>query len=208
LKKLIVLVALLLTSVLCSAAPVPIVFTSFLNNTWQLGYPYTANVHGVPGVAVMCDDWVHGGAPGQSWQSNFTDLGTGNLSLLRFNQLPDAPTLYYEAGWLLLQTQVTPSTNWTDINYAVWHIFDSNAPLQGNSAAWLKSAQLEAENGFKGVDFHRVGIYTPLNQYGTAPNGGPDLGAPQELLTIVPEPTSLVLMVGGLAGLLARKKLL
>ena len=54
----------------------------------------------------MCDDWVHGGAPGDTWQANYTNLGTGNLSLLRFNQLPGALTLYDEVGWLLLQTEV------------------------------------------------------------------------------------------------------
>jgi hypothetical protein len=208
LKKLIVLVALLMTSVLCSATPLKIVFNSFQTGGWQVGYPYMATVNAVPGIAVMCDDWEHGGGPGQTWQANFTDLASGNLSLLRFNQLPNAPTLYKEAGWLLLQTRVTPSANFMDINYAVWHTFDSTAPLPGNSATWLNSAQQEALAGFPGVDFSKVGIFTPLNQYGDW-QGHLDPGAPQELLTLVasvPEPTSLVLLVGGLAGLVARKK--
>lgn len=103
-KKLIVLLALLMTSLVCSAAPGTIVFTSFNNNIWQLGYPYAATINGVAGVAVMCDDWEHGGLPGQTWRANYTNLVTGNLSLLRFNRLPNATTLYQEAAWLLLQT--------------------------------------------------------------------------------------------------------
>jgi len=50
------------------------------------------------------------------------------------------------------------------------------------------------------VNFHRVSIYTPVDQYDPNPDG------PQELLTIVPEPTSLVLLAGGFLGLLARKR--
>jgi hypothetical protein len=201
LKKLVVLLGLVFTAAACFAAPVTIVFTSFHQNQWQLGYPYTATISGVSGVAVMCDDWVHGGLPGQTWQANYTDLGTGDLSLLRFNQLPNALTLYDEAGWLLLQTRVVPQAQWQDINYAVWHVFNPSTPLPGTGPLyWLNLAQQEANLGFPGVNFHQIGIYTPIDQYDVNTNG------PQELLTIVPEPASLVLMASGLVGLLARKR--
>ena len=83
----------------------------------------------------------------------------------------------------------------------MWHTFDSNAPLNGNALYWLNLAQLEATNGFPGVNFYRIEIYTPINQHDTNPNG------PQELLTIVPESGPLILLGSGLAGLLARRRL-
>lgn len=201
-KKLVVLLGLVFTAAACFAAPVTVLFTAFQSPGWWVGYPYTATINGLPGISVMCDDYDHGGLPGQTWQANVTDLGTGNLSLVRFNQLPNAATLYNEAGWLLLQTEVTPSTQWTDINTAVWWNFDPSTPLTIGAQNWLSLANKEANLGFPGVNFHQVAIFTPVDQYDLNTNG------PQELLKVVPEPTSIVLLAGGLVGLLARKKFL
>jgi hypothetical protein len=136
--------------------------------------------------------------PGDHWQANFTDLGTGDLTNLRFNQLPNALTLYHEAGWLLLQTEVTPQWQWRDINFTVWHIFDPSVPLP--TPYWLYQAQQEAQLGFPGVDFSEVGIYTPINQY------DPNLNDPQEFLRIVPEPGTVMLLLTGVLGAVARKR--
>lgn len=202
-----VISALLLLTVSSFAAPVTIVFTAFQAPLqWQLGYPYTANVNGIPGVAVMCDDWAHGGLPGQTWQANFTDLGainSGNVSSssLRFNQSSISLMNYQEAGWLLLETLVTPRGQaWTDINTAVWHIFDQNTIMTPGAWYWVGQAQNEAGLGFPGVNFSHVGIYTPVNQYDSNPEG------PQELLTIVPEPTTLLLAGSAAVGILAKRR--
>jgi len=207
-KKFTVLTIVLLASIAASAGPVTVVFGGFHASGpqgWAAGFPYFATINGGPQVDVMCDDWFHGGYVGQTWYANVTDLGTGNLANVRFNGLPNYPTLYKEVGWLLLQTRVTPlQSDWTDINFAVWHIFDSTAPLQGNAGYWYGQAQIEASLGFPNVNFHDVWIYTPAYPY----QHDPDPNGPQELLRPVPEPMTLTLLAGGLLGIWGRKKLL
>jgi len=205
-KKLMLLVALLLAAATAYAGSVDVELLGYSGGKWQNGYPYSASVNGGAAIDVMCDDYAHGGMPGDHWQANFTDLGNNDISLLRFNQLNDALTLYDEAGWILLQTLTTNQNQWTDMNIAVWYIFDNNVQLDQGAQMWLDMAEQEAKNGFQGIDFHQVGIYTPVDQYGS------DLNGPQELLTItstgtVPEPGTFVLLGTGLVGFLGRKLL-
>ena len=173
------------------AGPTNFTFLAYTGGNWENGYPYY--ITGGPAssiTAVMCDDYAHGGAPGETWQANVTDLGSGNLMLTRFNKYISGPTalsslsLYDEAGWILLQTITEPTSEWKDMNYAVWHLFDSSSPLIGDSQSWLNAAAAEAKLGFPGIDFNKVYIITPTNQY------NPDPNSMQEFMYIGADPSS------------------
>ena len=205
-RKPVLLVGFLLAAASVYAGSIPAEFIGWSGGEWQNGYPYYVAVGSGGGqTPVMCDDYVHGGAPGMKWQANITNLGTNDLSLTRFNTVPNALTLYREVGWILLQTQSTPSNQWASMNYAVWHIFDPAVQLSQQAQFWLRQAQMEAANGFPGVNFNQVDILTPVNQY------DPDLNSIQEFLylapNVIPEPSTLLLVGTELVGLLGCRRL-
>jgi hypothetical protein len=198
-------------------------FVAWNGGDWTNGYPYYVEPLSGPSgniIAVMCDDYAHGGQPGDIWDANVTDLGSRNISLARFNNIPGPFStyplqLYNEAGWILLQTQTEQSTEWKSMNYAVWHIFDSNAPLFGDASTWIAAAQQEAQSGFPGIDFNKVYIVTPTNQYNPDPSsmqeflyiGQDPTGAQQDQSggATTPEPGTLLMVATGAAAALRKK---
>ena len=212
---------LLLLVIMCGALyayadPTQWEFVAWNGGDWTNGYPYYIEpLSGPVGqiYAVMCDDYAHSGQPGDIWDANTTNLGTKNISEARFNNIPGpfatyALRLYDEAGWILLQTQTEQNSEWKSMNYAVWHIFDPNAPLFGDASTWI---------GFPGTDFNKIYILTPTNQHDPDPNGmqefmyiGADPSGAQQDQSgsgTTPEPGTL-LMVGTGAVAMLRKKFL
>ena len=161
-------------------------------------YPYTIQLFGLFSVNAMCDDYYHDGTPGDVWQAYLTELSTGRLSTLRFGGQGLVP--YEEAAWIFLQTFTVPSSQWPDMNYAVWHIFNPTVLIDANSQRWIDLATIF----YPFTVYDEVWIVTP-NPINAPPTGDQEFiffgPSTTPFQAPVPEPGSLLLLTtSGLAA--------
>ena len=167
------------------------------NQNGEYTYPYYLTIGNGPQISMICDDYLHTSNVGDTWQANLTNLGIGDLSHTRFNNLTD----YREAGFLLMQINNGNQTEWGNINFAIWKIFDPNLDMGSGPQGSLGPKywyDLAETTNLSSIDFSGVEIVTPTHQH--CENGD------QEFMYLTPEPGTLLLIGSGLLGLFAQRK--
>ncbi|HLM55271.1 MAG TPA: PEP-CTERM sorting domain-containing protein [Pyrinomonadaceae bacterium] len=130
-----------------------------------------------------------------TWCNDFDDFvnfgDTWEVNVLSFSSLSGGElTQYQQVAWLTTQFAVTDQSQWGDIHYALWRVFDDDPTLvNAGSDFWLALAQSQ---NFANFDFSSFRILRPTGDPG------------QEMITTVPEPITLLLFGTGLAGVAAR----
>jgi PEP-CTERM motif-containing protein len=153
-------------------------------------------------LQLVCDTFQNDVYPPETWTANMTMLGAGTGLFGSTGS-----TQYQDAGWLVQQMfgSLSNKQTVTDIQWAIWDIFDpgtcntgvSNCDPYGNPgdhssiAWWIATAGKSSVGG----NYSNVVIYTP--QSGWPSNDG----IPQEYIGTVPEPSTVSLVLIGLAAL-------
>ena len=192
------LVSLGILLALTSVAQAGTVYITFVSGSGQyqgsqqVG-PYNLKVDNQP-VKLVCDDIVHTVSPGQSWTA-YMSTGLSDLSHVRFSGGVQA---YGAAAWLLDQGYQHP-TEWGDVNFAIWALF--NPTQTKNTSGWSQGAQnlltTATSQTYTANQFAGLEVFTPT-----------DPTSPQEYIVLIPEPSTVLLLSSGFVGLVlfARRK--
>jgi hypothetical protein len=193
--------------------------------------PYQGTINNGPVTPIVCDDFTHDSFVGETWQATATNLGTGNLgstgTTLYGKQFGAAiATVDYDAAAYLTTELLSPNlspTAQTDLQYAVWYLFDPTnvasylggfgttysgllSAAEGDVAAAFL-AEANPATALTAAQLAEFTIYTPTTVT-SCPNGAGQCGLPQEFIVQTPEPSTLLLLGAGLCFLavMARRK--
>jgi hypothetical protein len=205
---------------LADGTPVTMTFSGVngINDGAYYVSPYTGNMssNGQSSfVTLFCDDFNNEVTWNQVWQANVTQLSSGDLSNTRYGNAPDVALLqgtnpyyatytpaqlYAQAAWLTTQFNQFLQSNPGQVialQYAIWDLFDPNAPTNSAAQAWI----LCAEQNFGSVNLNNFEVITNVAPLALT-------GQEQEFIVTTPEPETFALLGAGLLSLvfMSRRK--
>lgn len=158
-----------------------------------------------PTIDLFCVDVLNLIHFGQSWNANFTNLASGDLSLTRHGDTKLVG--YQKAAYLATQFGGAGVSQYGGIQSAIWNLLNPGNPNGGvnssntnHEAYWLAQAgSWHSGGGASSFDFSKWTIVTDVNAAGYVQGHGT-----QEFLTsslntaVTPEPETWMLMGTGL----------
>ena len=156
---------------------------------YQVG-PYTGLLgagSSAQSLFIYCVDVAHTVTPGQQWEVNLTNLGTGVG--IGTNTRSGNLTAYRQAAWLTTQYALHPDAT-ADIQATIWNLFGAAAGIAPSSNYWF----LEAQNNYASLDYSGFLVATDVNMALEA--------SAQEFILATPEPSTVILLATGLLGVL------
>jgi hypothetical protein len=200
----VLLAALILIPMAHADGPVTMVFQNVngANDGQYYVSPYTGTMDGQT-VTLFCDDVLNGVNFGQTWRANVTNLGTAiqskDFSQTRYGGVPsslvygNAAQTYQEAAWLTTQFG-SNSSNYQDLQYALWFLMNPNLTKYDGAQAWLDMA---------GTDYTAIDQKDFLIITNTSSPDNPLAltGQVQEFLVVTPEPGTFAMVACAMIAL-------
>ncbi len=186
------LLVLILVSAASSARADSVTLVSIGTNTFQgtSAGPYSGLLNGDP-ISMMCLSFNRHVQVGQTWDVAVNMLDAAGVANALYGGQTNALLKYQRAAWLYDQLTAAPNQA-SAIQGAIWNIFNASTPDTAGSIQWFSAAM---NANLSGYDFSRFRILTPADRskYG-----------PQEMMTTVPEPMTMLLLGSGLLGVAAK----
>jgi hypothetical protein len=132
---------------------------------------------------LYCVDFAHHVTPGETWDANLSNLGTG-VGVGTNTRSADL-TLYRQAAWLTTQYALHPEAT-ADIQATIWNLFLVATGAQASSDYWL----VQAQTNYGALDYSNFLVATDVNM-------GLSTSA-QEFIVVTPEPATLALLATGM----------
>jgi hypothetical protein len=200
----VLLAALILIPMALADGPVTMVFQNVngANDGQYYVSPYTGTMNGQT-VTLFCDDVLNDVNFGQTWRANVTNLGTAiqsnDFSQTRYGGVPsslvygNAAQTYQEAAWLTTQFG-SNSSNYQDLQYALWFLMNPNLTKYDGAQAWLDMA---------GTDYTSIDPKDFLIITNTSSPDNPLAltGQVQEFLVVTPEPGTFAMVACAMIAL-------